>query len=179
MKKILLLLLLPIITFAQKEVVVHLTTDGYPSETRWVLHADSLYGNILGDVSYGHYTQQNTSHTDTLYIPDSLTNITFVIYDAYGDGIMAPGGYYVSICADTIISYPNPSFTTGLTSNRMIPPCNGPPVTGPCVPATVNINLDQFMPETTWEIKDSTGNLLYAGGPYSQAPAYQPQFARK
>ena len=177
MKKILiLLLLLPFTLLAQKQVVVHLTTDGYPSETRWVLHADSLYGNILGDVNYGHYTQGGTSHTDTLYIPDSLTNITFVIYDSYGDGIMAPGGYYVSICADTIISYPSPSFTTGLTSNRMIPPCNGPPVTGPCVPATVNINLDQFMPETTWEIKDSTGNLLYAGGPYSQAPAYQPQF---
>jgi len=176
MRKLIFLLLLPFTLLGQKQVIVHLTTDGYPSETRWVLHSDSLNGPILGDVNYGYYTQQNTSHTDTLYIPDSLTNISFVIYDAYGDGIMAPGNYYVSICADTIISYPNPSFTTGLVSNRMIPPCNGPPVTGPCVPATVNINLDQFMPETTWEIKDSLGNLLYAGGPYSQAPAYQPQF---
>ena len=32
MKKILLLLLLPIITFAQKEVVVHIKTDNYPSK---------------------------------------------------------------------------------------------------------------------------------------------------
>ena len=176
MKKLLLLLLLPFTLFAQKEVIVHITTDNYPSETRWVLHADSLYGNILGDVNYGYYTQGGASHTDTLYIPDSLTNITFVIYDSYGDGIMSPGSYYVSICEDTIISYPTPSFTTGLISNRIIPPCNGPPVTGPCVPATVNINLDQFQSETTWEIKDSTGNLLYAGGPYSQAPDYQPQF---
>ena len=37
MKKILLLLLLPIITLAQKEVVIHIKTDGYPSETKWVL----------------------------------------------------------------------------------------------------------------------------------------------
>jgi len=175
MKKLIFLLLLPFTLLGQKEVIVHLTTDGWPSETRWVLHSDSLNGPILGDVNYGYYTQQNTSHTDTLYIPDSLTNITFVIYDAYGDG-MTSGSYYVSICADTIISYPNPSFTTGLISNRIIPPCNGPPVTGPCAPATVNINLDQFQSETTWEIKDSTGNLLYAGGPYSQAPDYQPQF---
>jgi len=175
MRKLLLLLLLPFTLLAQKEVIVHLTTDGWPSETRWVLHSDSLNGPILGDVNYGYYTQQNTSHTDTLYIPDSLTNITFVIYDAYGDG-MTSGSYYVSICADTIISYPNPSFTTGLISNRIIPPCNGPPVTGPCAPAIVNINLDQFQSETTWEIKDSLGNLLYAGGPYSQAPDYQPQF---
>ena len=176
MKKLLLLLLLPFTLLGQKEVIVHLTTDAWPSETRWVLHSDSLNGPILGDVNYGHYTQQATSHTDTLYISDSLTNITFVIYDAYGDGIVSPGSYYVSICADTIISYPNPSFTTGLVSNRMIPPCNGPPITGSCIPAVVNINLDQFQSETTWEIKDSTGSLLYAGGPYSQAPDYQPQY---
>ena len=77
MKKLLLLLLLPLTLLGQKEVIVHITTDGWPSETRWVLHADSLYGNILGDVQYGYYTQQNTSHTDTLHIPDSLTNITY------------------------------------------------------------------------------------------------------
>jgi hypothetical protein len=177
MKKLLLLLLLPFTLFAQKQVIVHITTDNYPTETRWVLHADSLYGNILGDVNYGYYTQGSTSYTDTLYISDSLTNITFVIYDSYGDGIMSPGSYYVSICGDTIVNYPNPSFTTGLYSNRTVPACmpNGPP-TSSCTPAMVNINLDQFQSETTWEIHDSTGSLLYAGGPYSQAPDYQPQF---
>ena len=177
MRKLIFLLLLPFTLLGQKEVIVHITTDGWPSETRWVLHSDSLNGPILGDVNYGYYTQQNTSHTDTLYIPDSLTNITFVIYDSYGDGIMSPGGYYVSICSDTIISYPNPSFTTGTYSNRTVPACmpTGPPASS-CTPAMVNINLDQFQSETTWEIHDSTGSLLYAGGPYSQAPDYQPQF---
>ena len=42
MKKTLLLLLLPIITFAQKEVIIHVKTDYYPSETKWVLY-DSVY----------------------------------------------------------------------------------------------------------------------------------------
>ena len=177
MKKLLLLLLLPFTLVGQKQVIVHITTDPWPSETRWVLHADSLYGNILGDVNYGYYTQPNTSHADTLYIPDSLTDISFVIYDSYGDGIQSPGSYFVSICGDTIVSYPNPSFTTGLYSNRTVPACmpTGPP-TGPCVPAILNINLDQFQSETTWEIHDSTGSLIYAGGPYSTAPDYQPQF---
>ena len=68
MRKLLLLLLLPFTLLAQKEVIVHLTTDAYPLETRWVLHADSTYGNILGDVNYGYYTQGSTSYTDTLYI---------------------------------------------------------------------------------------------------------------
>ena len=177
MKKLLLILLLPIIVFGQKETIIHINTDGYPNETRWVLHADSLYGTILGQINYGYYTQANTSYTDTLYIPDSLTNITFVIYDSYGDGIQSPGSYFVSICSDTIINYANPSFTTGLISNRIIPPCNGPPgPVGPCVPATLNINLDQFQSETSWEIHDSSGTLLYAGGPYSTVPDYQPQF---
>ena len=45
MKKILLLLLLPIITLAQKECVIHITTDQYPTETYWTLFADSLKGN--------------------------------------------------------------------------------------------------------------------------------------
>ena len=164
--------------FGQKETIIHINTDNYPQETRWVLHVDSIYGPILGDVNYGYYTQSNTSYTDTLYIPDSITNISFVIYDSYGDGITAPGSYYLSICGDTIVSYPVPSFTTGLISNRTVPQCmpNPPPPIGPCVPAVVNINLDQFQSETTWEIKDSTGGLLYAGGPYSQAPDYQPQF---
>ena len=176
MKRLLfILLLIPVLLFGQKETIIHINTDAYPNETRWVLHADSLYGTILGQVNYGHYTQANTSYTDTLYIADSLTDISFVIYDSYGDGIASPGSYFVSICSDTIVNYPNPSFTTGLISNRIIPPCNGPPI-GPCVPAILNINLDQFQSETTWEIHDSTGSLIYAGGPYSTAPDYQPQF---
>ena len=113
MKKILLLLLLPLITFGQKEVIIHITTDNYPLETKWTLYKDAYQGDTLAYIDYGHYTQGNTSHTDTIYIADSITNISWVIYDDYGDGI--PGGsYYVSICGDTIVNYPNPTFTTGL-----------------------------------------------------------------
>ena len=129
MKKILFLFLFPVLVFGQKQTIVHINTDNYPSETRWVLHADSLYGNVLGEVPYNYYTQSETSYTDTLYIPDSLTNITFVIYDSYGDGISSPGSYFMSVCGDTIVNYPNPNFTTGLYSNRTVPQClpNPPP----------------------------------------------------
>jgi len=40
----------------------------------------------------------------------------------------------------------------------------------------VNINLDQFQSETTWDIKDTNGAILAAGGPYTNAPDYEPQF---
>ena len=175
MKKILFLLLLPLITFGQKEVIINIKTDSYPSETKWVLY-DSVYqGDTLSHVPYGHYTQSNTMHSDTVYISDSITNISFVIFDSYGDGIVN-GEYYVMICGDTIVDYPVSTFTNGLIHNRVVPQCLSNPPPGICVPSVLNINLDQFQSETTWEIKDSSGNLIYAGGPYSQAPDYQPQF---
>ena len=174
MKKILILLLLPILTFAQKEVVVHIKTDAYPSETKWVLY-DSVYqGDTIDYVDYGHYTQPDFMHRDTLYI-DSIQNISFVIYDSYGDGIVN-GEYYVTICGDTVVDYPVSTFTSGLIHNRAVPQCMPqPPPPGQCVPAMVNINLDQFTSETSWEIKDTMGNLIAAGGPYPNAPDYQPQ----
>ena len=103
MKKILLLLLLPLLAFGQKEVLIHITTDNYPTETKWELFSDSVGGALLSSVNYGYYTGANTTYSDTIYISDSITDISWVIYDSYGDGI--PGGnYYVSVCEDTIIS---------------------------------------------------------------------------
>ena len=169
MKKLLLLLLLPLITFAQKEVIIHITTDNYPSETKWTLYKDVYQGDVLGYVSYGHYTQANTSYMDTLHIPDSITNISWVIYDSYGDGI--PGGnYYVSICGDTIISYPVPTFTNGLIHNRLVPQCAPNPP--PCVDAKVIINLDQYQGETSWDIKDTNGTVHASSVSYSGNPDY-------
>ena len=175
MIRFLLLALLPTLVFAQKEVVVHIKTDGYPSETRWILY-DSVYqGDTIDYVDYGHYTQSNFMHRDTLYI-DSVQSISFVIFDSYGDGIIN-GEYYVTICGDTVVNYPVSTFTTGLVHNRTVPQCMPqPPPPGQCVPAMVNINLDQFTSETSWEITDTMGNLIAAGGPYPNAPDYQPQY---
>ncbi len=151
MKKILILLLLPIITFAQKEVVVHIKTDSYPSETKWTLHKDVYQGDTLAYVPYGYYSSANFMNSDTVYIPDSITNISFVIYDSYGDGIVN-GEYYVTICGDTVVNYPVSTFSTGLIHNRTVPQCMPNPPPG--VPAKVIINLDQYQSETSWDIKD-------------------------
>ena len=51
-----------------------------------------------------------------------------------------------------------------------------PPPLGPCVPTMININLDQFTDETSWEITDTMGNVLISGGPYPNVPDYQPQY---
>tara|TARA_R100001082_G_scaffold64969_1_gene36594 strand:- start:1474 stop:3534 length:2061 start_codon:yes stop_codon:yes gene_type:complete len=176
MKKLILLLLLPFALLGQKNLVVHITTDSYPGETYWILMKDSLYGDTIAEVSSGHYTSPNTTYTDTVVLADSLTDITFLIRDTYGDGIMAPGNFYISICSDTVISVPTPNFQNGMYWNRSIPNCLANPPPGPCVPMLVNINLDQFQSETSWDIKDTMGNVLFAGGPYTNAPDYEPQF---
>ena len=169
MKKLItLLIFLPILLFGQKQSIIHLTTDQYPTETRWVLYADSLYGSILDEVSYGYYTQPNTSHSDTIYIPNNITNITFLIWDSYGDGMS--GSYYVDICNDTIISNPAPSFSYGYYHNRAVPQCMPNPPPG--VPARVVINLDQYQSETSWDIKDTSGTIYASGGGYYSQPDY-------
>ena len=171
MKKILLLLLLPIITFAQKEVVIMVKTDSYPSETRWVLYADSFQGPMISEVQYGHYDSANTMNYDTLYLADSITNISWVIYDSYGDGIVN-GEYYVTICEDTIVNYPVSTFSNGLIHNRTVPQCMPQPPPVQLVPAKVIINLDQYQSETSWNIKDTNGTIYASGGGYNSQPDY-------
>ena len=171
MKKLLLLLLLPIITFAQKEVVVHVKTDTWPSETAWVLYKDAYQGDTIGYVPYGYYTSSNFMHRDTIYMADSITNISFVIFDSYGDGIVN-GEYYVTICGDTVVSYPVSTFTNGLIHNRTVPQCMPQPPPVQTVGAKVIINLDQYQSETSWDIKDTNGVVYASGGGYYTQPDY-------
>ena len=57
MKKTLILLLLPIITFAQKEVVIHIQTDSYPSETKWTLYKDAYQGSVIASANEELHTE--------------------------------------------------------------------------------------------------------------------------
>ena len=181
MKKFLFILLLPILTLGSPtdsiEVVIHLKTDNYPSESRWILYDSAYQGPVIAEVQYGYYSTPNIMNYDTIYIGDTSTNISFVIYDSYGDGI-DNGEYYVTVCGDTIVDYPISTFTTGLIHNRTVPQClpnPPPPPPGPCVPTLIQINTDQYPDETSWRIEDTLGNTMFFNGPYTNAPDYQPQ----
>ena len=180
MKKLLLLLLLPFTLLAQKEAVLHLTTDGFPNETYWyvIVGSNTNLGDTIASVPAGYYTQANTTYSDTMYIADSITNITLLLRDTYGDG-MSSGSYYYQVCEDTIINYPIPNANIGygLFHNRTVPQCmpNPPPPSGPCNAALIQINLDQYPSETSWDIKDTLGNVIFSNGPYFGVPNYQPQ----
>jgi hypothetical protein len=171
MRKILLLLLLPLISFGQKEVVVHIKTDTYPGETKWVLYKDAYQGDTIDHVDYNYYSTPNYMHRDTLYMADSITDISFVIFDQYGDGI-TNGEYYVTICGDTVVDYPVSTFSSGLIHNRTVPQCMPQPPPVQLVPAKVIINLDQYQSETSWDIKDTNGIMYASGGGYNTQPDY-------
>ena len=163
----------------QKPAVLSLTTDQYPSETSWCLFADSLYGDTIGYISPGDLTLPYHNYVDTLFINGPINTIVFLIRDSYGDGM--DGSYYLSVCGDTIINKPTVTFQSGLFSTRSVPHClpqppSPPPSNTNCVPTLININLDQFPEETSWDIADSLGNIIISGGTYPNVPNYQPQF---
>ena len=65
----------------EKEIIVDITPDQFPNETSWDIK--DLQGNIIAS---------GTTNDDTICVSDTLC-LTFTIYDQYGDGIFAPGGY--------------------------------------------------------------------------------------
>ena len=135
---------------------MHVKTDSWPGETQWTLYKDAYQGDTIAYVSYGHYATPNFMHIDTVYMADSITDISFVIYDSYGDGIVN-GEYYVTICGDTVVDYPVSTFTNGLMHNRTVPQCMPQPPPPQTVGAKVIVNLDQYQSETSWDIKDTNG----------------------
>ena len=154
-------------------VVLEAQYDSYgPSESQFYIT------NALGDTVYSHQpTQPDEYLYDTLFInPQPLTAI---LLDQFGDGWQdsSTQGFFRAwnSCQDTIVEYistPNSYFAMEII-NFNIGPCqpNGPP-SGPCFPATVIINLDQYQEETSWEITDSLGVVVVSGSGYGSQPDY-------
>jgi hypothetical protein len=130
MKKLLLLLLLPIFSFAQNCVptTIVINLDQYQSETYWTIEDTS--GNML---TYGtNYGSQPdyASVIEQRCLPEG--DLTFTIYDTYGDGLNGAmwggldGSYYVVQCYDTIVSGTNAAFGSDTAHAILVAPC--PPI---------------------------------------------------
>eukprot|EP00548_Thalassiothrix_antarctica_P018334 CAMPEP_0194194308 /NCGR_PEP_ID=MMETSP0154-20130528/75515_1 /TAXON_ID=1049557 /ORGANISM="Thalassiothrix antarctica, Strain L6-D1" /LENGTH=456 /DNA_ID=CAMNT_0038918729 /DNA_START=70 /DNA_END=1436 /DNA_ORIENTATION=+ len=68
-------------------IEVEVTTDNYPAETSWEI-TNSCNNGVVG--SGGDYTEANTIQTYSLCVPQA--QYTFVISDAFGDGICCSYG---------------------------------------------------------------------------------------
>lgn len=72
-------------------ITVSITTDNYPGEITWTL-TDSLGNTVsLG----GPYTSIGSTIDEVVCVSEGC--YSFTIYDSFGDGIYAPGGYQVLV----------------------------------------------------------------------------------
>ena len=98
----------------QVEIRVDILTDNYGYENYWTLSYES--GDVIMQGGQGGVYENFTNYSETTCVPEA-TSVIFEIFDEYGDGIFAPGGYWlyldnllVSSGSDDIGSYA--SFTT-------------------------------------------------------------------
>ena len=142
MKKLLLLLLLPILSFSQNSVPVKviINLDQYMSETSWDIQDTA--GNVV--VADGPY--YNAVNYQSLTIPVIIPEgpMVFTIYDSYGDGLAGAlwggldGSYYVIQCNDTLVYGEVANF--GLDTSHTFGSDACPPVMGCLDPAFVEFN---------------------------------------
>jgi hypothetical protein len=97
------------------EVIVHIVPDSWPNETSWT----------LTDIS-GTVAASGTFIGDTVCVPSGSCMI-FTIYDAFGDGIFLPGGYWVYV--DGVLVASGSAFGTMAQHQINCPPgmyCSSP-----------------------------------------------------
>lgn len=80
------------------EIRVDIATDEWGYETSWTLSYES--GDIIMQGGQGGVYENHTNYSETVCVPEE-TCVVFEIYDEYGDGILAPGGY--ELYADNIL----------------------------------------------------------------------------
>ena len=145
MKKLLLLLLLPFALIAQgppgcvpTTIVINL--DQYQSETAWGIYDTA--GTLL-TFGQGYGSQPDyASVIEQRCLPEG--DLTFIIYDSYGDGLNGAlwggldGSYYVIQCNDTLVFGDNAAF--GFDTAHAFGSDACPPVLGCMDPAYVEFN---------------------------------------
>jgi hypothetical protein len=141
-------------------------------DTAWTGPVDVLDGGATSwsdtDIAVGEAYEYSFRKSrglirDTVAVA-SGTSLTFTIHDSWGDGICCDvglGSYKVSGC-DSVYASGGAFRSSKSTSFTVTAPG------GPCDEVVVEITLDIFGEETTWELtEDATGDTLAAGGPYS------------
>ena len=145
MKKLLFLLLLPFTILAQgppncvpTTIVINL--DQYQSETAWAIYDTA--GNML-TYGQGYGSQPDyASVVEQRCLPAG--DLTFTIYDSYGDGVNGAlwggldGSYYLIQCNDTLIYGTNAAFGYDTTHVFVSDAC--PPIPGCMDPMYVEFN---------------------------------------
>jgi len=175
MKNLILILFLPLGLLAQDSWVrFQVQFDFYaPTESNFFMVSDAS-----GDTSMFYQPTIQYEYLDTI-INVFSGDYTISLNDSYGDGWTStnPASFRMGNACQGPILHWDPVVGSFFQRDSTVtilpcPPPGPPPV---CVQTVVLINLDQYPEETSWDIKDSLGNVLLSGGVYSNVPDYQPQ----
>lgn len=96
-----------VLSNAQTEMVIEVTTDNNPEETHWVLY-DVLNNTIHERTQF----EKEVTHLDTITLDDTKCYY-WTIYDSYGDGLnggINPGSYNIFLNGELIAECTNPDF---------------------------------------------------------------------
>lgn len=150
------------------ELTLEIVLDNYGSETSWEFRSET--GALVK--SGGTYSNGQAGQTvrESICVPDGC--YTFVIKDAYGDGICCGygnGSYKVTNASGNLLasggSFTDLESTDFCVGSSPPPPPDGD---GGCEGYEYNLSLtlDQYGRENSWSLSDASGTKLYTGGPY-------------
>lgn len=156
MKKLILLLLFPLLGFGQNcqynEVVLQLNTGDWASELSWSITDSS--GNLIDSTSQTY--ADSTIYYDTICLLNGC--YYFNMLDTYGDGWNG-GSFNLIDSSNFILAYG--SLPTGMFSDS-IPFCVPVPPPTPCNSnlLTLQLTTGTWASEVSWSITDTLGNLI-------------------
>jgi hypothetical protein len=152
MKKFLLLCFLAIASLqsfsscpsGSSEIIVYIVPDSWYYEVSWTI--TDINGQIVAS--------GDSSESDTLCFPIGACSV-FTIHDSYGDGISAPGGFYLYV--DGVLSFSGSNFGTSTQTSFNCPPgsfCTSP------IQLTYGIHSAPY--DNTWYVftPDTTGTYF-------------------
>ena len=102
----------------------------------------------------------NTQYIENVCVPQN-SNVTFTIYDSYGDGICCSygiGSYDVDVCGSTVASGGNFNYQESTSFN--VGTCNDG-CAGNEVELTITILTDNYGGETSWDVVDEDNGNVY------------------
>ena len=115
----------------ESQIDIAILTDPYPGETTWEI---TLHGTSEVICFGGPYAGQYTLYNERCCIPYDGC-VDFTMYDSYGDGIYAPGGFTIELDGEVIFS----NMGTGWSGSSISVMNFG----GGCVPDTGACCVDQ------------------------------------
>ena len=159
----------PPCTTPDATITIEILTDSWPDETTWELVEVGIGVIATG----GPYVNSSTTYSTDVPVC-STSCYEFTIYDSYGDGIYAPGGYALYYEGGLVASTISMGWCcTAETVSDLSPGCfTVEPCVDPDDTITVELFTDNYGYETSWELIEVGVGVAASGDSYANDTYY-------